>query len=151
MIIRVPRFILIVLPLVCCAGWLIAQQGGSTSSPSSQPAGEKHVTPSGLTIVELSPGIGAKNGDIVRIHYTGTLQNGTKFDSSVGKDPIELTLGAAQVIKGWEEGITGMQVGEKRHLTVPPELAYGARGRGDRIPPNATLEFDMELVGLFRQ
>src|ERR1043165_9720868 len=101
MTIRVPRFALIVLPLLCCAGWLMARQGGSASAPASQPVGEKHVTASGLTIIELAPGTGAKAGDIVRVHYTGTLTNGAKFESSIGKDPVEVTLGAGQVIKGW--------------------------------------------------
>ena len=147
---RIPKVVIVLLPLLAplliACGWLIAQ-----SEPASQPSGKTWKSPGGVTITQLTPPNGAQKGDIVRVHYTGTLTNGTKFDSSVGKEPIELSMGAAQVIKGWEEGLTGMQVGEKRHLVIPPEIAYGAKGRGEHIPPNATLEFDVELVGLFRQ
>jgi FKBP-type peptidyl-prolyl cis-trans isomerase len=146
MTLRIPKFVMILVPLLCACAWLLAQ-----SEPSTQPSGKTWKSPSGVTISQLAPPAGAQNGDIVRVHYTGTLTNGTKFDSSVGKEPIEFTLGAGQIIKGWEEGIAGMQVGEKRHLSVPPELGYGEKGRGERIPPNATLEFDVELLGLFRQ
>jgi len=95
----------------------------------------------------------AKVGDIVWVHYTGRLQDGTKFDSSYdhpGKAPFQLTLGEGRVIKGWEEGLLGMKVGDKRQLTIPPDLAYGANGRPPTIPANATLVFDVELVGLAR-
>jgi FKBP-type peptidyl-prolyl cis-trans isomerase FkpA len=91
----------------------------------------------------------AKQGDHVFVNYTGTLTNGTKFDSSYDRgEPIDFVLGKGQVIKGWDEGIQGMKVGEKKHLVIPPEKAYGASGIPGAIPPNATLVFDVELVDI---
>jgi FKBP-type peptidyl-prolyl cis-trans isomerase len=92
----------------------------------------------------------AKEGSHVRVHYTGWLTNGKKFDSSVdaGK-PFDFTIGNGEVIKGWEEGVSGMKVGGKRQLRIPPDLAYGAEGTpGGPIPPNATLIFDVQLLGV---
>ena len=84
---------------------------------------------------------------MVKVHYTGTLENGTKFDSSRDRgEPIEFQLGAGQVIRGWDEGLAQLKVGDKARLTIPPSLGYGARGAGGVIPPNATLIFDVELV-----
>lgn len=88
----------------------------------------------------------AKDGDTVKVHYTGTLLNGTQFDSSVGKAPFSFQLGKGNVIKGWDQGVPGMKVGGKRKLTIPSELAYGATGSGDKIPPNSPLKFDVELL-----
>ena len=97
----------------------------------------------------VAPGKGAvaEKGKTVSVHYTGTLTDGSKFDSSVDrKKPIEFPLGTGAVIKGWDEGIEGMKVGEKRKLTIPPDLAYGPGGRPPVIPPSATLLFDVELM-----
>lgn len=109
------------------------------------------TTPSGLVIEELEVGGGATaaKGQTVSVHYTGWLTNGSKFDSSKDRnDPFQFPLGAGYVIKGWDEGVQGMQVGGKRKLTIPPELGYGARGAGGVIPPNATLVFEVELLDI---
>ena len=104
-----------------------------------------------LIIEDLVVGSGdtAKAGQHVSVHYTGWLTNGQKFDSSVDRnDPFEFKLGMGQVIPGWDQGVAGMQVGGKRKLTIPPNLGYGARGAGGVIPPNATLVFEVELLGV---
>jgi len=112
----------------------------------------EEIRPSGLKIEHVSRPDAcektAENGNQLTMHYTGTLQaDGTKFDSSVDRnEPFKFQLGVGQVIKGWDEGIVGMCVGEKRKLTVPPELAYGEQGAGDVIPGGATLVFDIELI-----
>lgn len=107
------------------------------------------TTPSGLSYHDDVVGAGAtpKAGQKVVVHYTGMLENGTKFDSSVDRgEPFSYTHGIGQVIKGWEEGIATMQVGTKRRLHIPAEMGYGARGAGGLIPPNANLIFDVELL-----
>ncbi|MBX3170413.1 MAG: FKBP-type peptidyl-prolyl cis-trans isomerase [Candidatus Eremiobacteraeota bacterium] len=110
------------------------------------------TTPSGLQYEILKPGAGAvaQSGRTVQVHYTGWLTNGTKFDSSVDRgQPFEFPLGGGRVIKGWDEGVAGMQIGEKRKLTIPPDLGYGQRGAGGGlIPPGATLIFEVELLGI---
>ena len=99
--------------------------------------------------IKLGEGAAAKAGDLVSVHYTGWLADGTKFDSSVDRgEPIEFPLGAGMVIAGWEQGLEGLKVGGKRKLTIPPELGYGEAGAAGVIPPNATLVFEVELVGV---
>ncbi|NIA18811.1 MAG: FKBP-type peptidyl-prolyl cis-trans isomerase [Simkaniaceae bacterium] len=109
---------------------------------------QKHVLDNGLIIIEKKVGKGdpADGLDILEVNYIGKLADGTVFDKSV--QPFKFTLGAGWVIEGWEQGLSGMKVGGKRTLIIPPELGYGAEGSGDVIPPNATLTFDIELVGL---
>lgn len=109
------------------------------------------TTPSGLKYVDQVVGTGdaAVAGKTVNVHYTGWLESGKKFDSSVDRgQPFSFPLGAGRVIKGWDEGVQGMKVGGKRKLTIPSELGYGSRGAGGVIPPNATLIFDVELLGV---
>ena len=97
----------------------------------------------------VGAGAEATSGQKVTVHYTGWLTNGTKFDSSKDRgDPFVFNLGKGQVIKGWDEGVKGMKVGGKRKLTIPPAMGYGARGAGGVIPPNATLVFEVELLGV---
>jgi len=126
-------------------------------NPADKPAagepGKTTTTASGLkiTMVQEAKNPGALAGDIVWVHYTGKLTSGKVFDSSVGKGkPFKFTLGQGEVIKGWDEGIVGMKIGEKRQLTIPPDLGYGERGAGNDIPPGATLMFDVEMIGIAR-
>ena len=109
------------------------------------------TTASGLVFEDLVVGSGnaAASGQKVSVHYTGWLTNGTKFDSSKDRgEPFIFPLGKGHVIRGWDEGVAGMKVGGKRKLTIPPALGYGTRGAGGVIPPNATLVFEVELLGV---
>lgn len=109
------------------------------------------TTPSGLKYVEEKEGTGAtpQSGQTVEVHYVGTLEDGTKFDSSRDRgQPFSFKIGVGQVIKGWDEGLSTMKVGGRRQLIIPPELGYGSRGAGGVIPPNAILHFDVELLGV---
>ena len=112
---------------------------------------DTRITASGLKITELSVGDGAEAsaGQTVVVHYRGTLENGKQFDASYDRvTPFSFPLGAGRVIKGWDEGVVGMKVGGKRKLVIPPDLAYGSRGAGGVIPPNATLTFEVELLDI---
>ncbi|MEE8387819.1 MAG: FKBP-type peptidyl-prolyl cis-trans isomerase [Acidiferrobacterales bacterium] len=108
------------------------------------------ITDSGLKYEDLTVGEGelaTGPGQTVTVHYTGWLEDGTKFDSSVDRgDPFQFQLGMGRVIKGWDEGVAGMKIGGKRKLTIPPQLGYGSAGAGGAIPPNATLIFEVELL-----
>jgi len=113
--------------------------------------GEQEARESGLKVEYISKPDNcdkvARNGDMLKMHYTGTLEDGKKFDSSYDRsEPFQFQIGVGQVIKGWEEGVLGMCVGEKRRLIVPPALGYGDQGAGDIIPGGATLFFDVELI-----
>ncbi|MBK9306697.1 MAG: FKBP-type peptidyl-prolyl cis-trans isomerase [Nitrospira sp.] len=113
--------------------------------------GQEVTTSSGLKYIDQAVGTGeaAVAGKNVSVHYTGWLENGKKFDSSVDRgQPFSFPLGGGRVIKGWDEGVQGMKVGGKRKLTIPSDLGYGSRGAGGVIPPNATLIFDVELLGV---
>lgn len=120
---------------------------GTTEKEKEKPVGE-------LKKEDLVVGTGeeAKTGDRVRVHYTGWLTNGDKFDSSKDADkPFEFPLGAGQVIDGWDKGVVGMKEGGKRKLTIPPHMAYGERGAPGAIPPNSTLIFEVELLKVLKQ
>ena len=123
----------------------------NTQSSVNSKAPEPSVSANGLTVKITKEGSGpvAKAGDRVTVNYTGTLTDGTKFDSSLnpGRTPYKFNLGAGEVIQGWDLGVAGMKVGERRTLTIAPELGYGPGGYGP-IPPNATLHFDVELLGI---
>ena len=134
------------------AGLAVAGMATAEDKKDKDKKEEKVVTTkSGLKYVDLKEGTGerAREGDTVEVHYTGWLKDGTKIDSSVGKDPYELTIGKAKVIKGWTEGLQGIRVGGKRKLIIPANLAYGKEGR-DGIPPDAELTFEVELLKIVK-
>jgi len=155
---------LVVLAVVAYAVTACAKKEQQTQSAAPAPAAAVSpaadapvatskvvTTASGLKYEVLREGNGpvAKAGQTVSVHYTGWLTDGTKFDSSVdGGQPFDFPLGAGRVIKGWDEGVAGMKVGEKRKLTIPSDLGYGDHGAGNLIPPGATLIFDVELLGI---
>jgi len=120
------------------------------ASGPTKVTGDGVKTSSGLQYWDIKVGTGAEaqTGSKVKVHYTGWLTTGKKFDSSVGAAPYEFTIGNSEVIKGWDEGVTGMKVGGKRQLRIPPDLAYGEDGHPPQIPPSSTLIFDVTLVAV---
>ncbi len=149
-------FVAAIMAALLLAGCTLLSPDAS-SQPQSEgqsTEGKSTVTASGLEFIELEAGDGTEPqaGDIVQVHYTGTLADGTKFDSSVDRgQPISFPLGQGRVIPGWDEGIAMMTKGSKAKLIIPPELAYGERGAGNGvIPPNATLHFEVELVDILQ-
>ncbi len=130
-------------------------QPTAAATPAATPAQPAPDPNAKLEIKDVVVGKGAeaKAGDTVRVHYVGALTNGDEFDASKkhGDKPFEFELGKGRVIKGWDEGVAGMKEGGKRKLTIPPHLGYGARGAGGKIPPNATLVFDVELVEVVKK
>ncbi|HTZ97344.1 MAG TPA: FKBP-type peptidyl-prolyl cis-trans isomerase [Terriglobales bacterium] len=146
------RSVFLVLLLACTTFFALAQTKPDNSSPTKV-TGKAKTMLGGLEYWDIKEGTGpaAKLGQRVTVQYTGWLTNGKKFDSSWdrGGQPFTVQpLGDAQVIKGWNEGLVGMKVGGKRQLRIPPELAYGDRGAGNVIPPNATLIFDIDVVSI---
>jgi FKBP-type peptidyl-prolyl cis-trans isomerase len=147
----------VVASIALIASTLLIAGEPPAAAPTTKPVaaatpGKTETKANGLKVTYVAVGEGAKAGDNVSVLYTGKLQDGTEFDSSAkhGNEPIDFILGKSMVIKGWDEGLQGMQVGEKRTLVIPPTLGYGEQGAGGVIPPNATLTFDVELVGLRR-
>ena len=146
---RNTRTLIIVIVVLVIAAIAFIAYSGFINKKSSTPNASS-TTASGLKIEDLTAGTGqaAKSGDTISVHYTGYLADGTKFDSSLDRNqPFEFVLGQGKVIPGWDQGLVGMKVGGKRKLTIPPDLAYGAQGNGP-IPPNATLTFEVELLGI---
>jgi FKBP-type peptidyl-prolyl cis-trans isomerase len=136
----------VVAVVVGCGKSSTSKAGGPTAV-----SGPPQTTASGLQYWDIAVGSGdtAAAGSQVSVHYTGWLTTGEKFDSSVDRgQPFSFPLGAGQVIRGWDEGVAGMKVGGKRQLRIPPALGYGAAGAGGVIPPNATLIFDVQLLGV---
>lgn len=140
---------------------LLLAADSPTTAPSIPGEVSRTTTASGLVVVEMgSPGGGlvARAGDTAWVHYTGKLESGTVFDSSLTRrnaagrvEPFAFVIGKDRVIQGWHEGIVGMKVGDKRTLIIPASLGYGERGSPPTIPPNATLIFEVQLVGLWRE
>jgi FKBP-type peptidyl-prolyl cis-trans isomerase FkpA len=125
------------------------QNNSATSQATSEGSNMSQTTKVEKLIIEdvkVGTGAEAKAGQTVFVHYTGTLMDGTQFDSSKDRGPFNFRLGAGQVIKGWDQGVAGMKVGGVRNLTIPADLAYGSRGAGGVIPPNADLKFEVELL-----
>lgn len=143
------RFLIVSVIIASIIG--CGEENPTMPAPTTPGAEKEIATATGLKYVELKVGTGAeaRPGMNVSVHYTGWLTNGNKFDSSVDRgEPFEFPLGAGRVIRGWDEGVAGMKIGGKRKLIIPSELGYGARGAGNDIPPNSTLVFEVELLGV---
>ncbi|MDA8413388.1 MAG: FKBP-type peptidyl-prolyl cis-trans isomerase [Desulfobacteraceae bacterium] len=141
---------LVVVAALTAIGSVSAMAAQEHAGAKVQKSAAKTITTaSGLKYIDIKVGSGAApvKGKQVKVHYTGTLENGKKFDSSVDRnEPFSFVIGVGQVIPGWDEGVMGMKVGGKRKLIIPSKLGYGAAGAGGVIPPNATLLFDVELL-----
>lgn len=143
-------FVVIITALIIAQTPAHKPAASSTAAPT-RVTGDGVKTASGLQYWDIKVGTGqvAKAGDKVKVHYTGWLTTGKKFDSSVDShQPFDFTLGAGEVIKGWDEGVAGMKVGGKRQLRIPPDLGYGVDGQPPTIPQNATLIFDVQLLAV---
>lgn len=141
-----PEVVATATPKTVVAEKDIVVENRATSSSKNM---QENVTELKIEDLVVGTGVEAVAGKLISVHYTGTLTNGTKFDSSKDRgEPFEFTLGAGQVIQGWDKGFAGMKVGGKRKLIIPSEMGYGAQGAGGVIPPNATLIFEVELLGV---
>jgi len=139
--------IIIILIIVAVGVYFMVQPKQNPEPQNVQTSDNYNIQEMKVEILKQGTGEGAKAGDNIEVHYVGTLLNGTKFDSSVDRNqPFPYTLGQNRVIQGWELGLLGMKIGEKRKLTIPPELAYGAAGRPPVIPQSATLIFEIEML-----
>ena len=145
--------IIIILAVIAVAGlyFMFDYRSETNKMPEpgvvGEPAKKEEAKGLQIEVLKEGTGTGTKTGDTVSVHYTGTLTDGKKFDSSLDRgQPFSFKLGAGLVIKGWDQGLVGMKVGEKRKLTIPPDFAYGDAGAGGVIPPGATLIFEVEML-----
>lgn len=137
---------LIILIIVAFGVYVVVKPDAASQTQNSS---SYEVQGMKVEVLQQGTGEAAKAGDKVKVNYVGTLQDGTKFDSSIDRGtPFDFVLGQNSVIQGWELGVLGMKVGEKRKLTIPPELGYGSQGAGGVIPPNATLIFEVDMLGI---